>query len=71
MTAARLRPVVRVVTLIVATAAFSLSGGAPSWTDSMQPRGDKAQERLAELADQRLADRADERHADRADRSTR
>jgi hypothetical protein len=35
MAAARLRPVVRLVTLAVATIALTLSGGAPSWTDSL------------------------------------
>ncbi len=33
------RPVARVVTLVVATVALTLSGGAPSWTDSNRPSG--------------------------------
>ena len=41
MTAAWVRGVVRVVTLVVATAALTLSGGAPSWTDSVQPRPER------------------------------
>jgi hypothetical protein len=35
-----LRPAVRVVTLVVATVALTLSGGAPSWTDSLRPQPD-------------------------------
>ena len=40
MSDGRLRPVVRVVTLVVATVALTLSGGAPSWTDSLRPQPD-------------------------------
>lgn len=36
MDANRFRPVVRVVTLVVATLALSLAGGAPSWTESVR-----------------------------------
>lgn len=34
---------IRVVTLVVATVALSLSGGAPSWTDSFGPQGQRTQ----------------------------
>lgn len=36
-----LRVVVRVLVLGAATCMLSLSGGAPSWTDSIQPRPDR------------------------------
>lgn len=39
MDADLLRPVTRVVTFVVATVALTLSGGAPSWTDSIRPTG--------------------------------
>lgn len=42
MDSTRLRPVVRGVTLVVATVVLSFSGGAPSWTDSIQPPARKA-----------------------------
>ncbi len=48
MAAARLRPVVRLVTLVVATVALTLSGGAPSWTDSLGPRGERIQSQTDE-----------------------
>lgn len=39
MDADLVRPVTRVVTFVVATVALTLSGGAPSWTDSIRPNG--------------------------------
>lgn len=39
MDADLLRAVTRVVTFVVATVALTLSGGAPSWTDSIRPSG--------------------------------
>lgn len=48
MAAARLRPVARLVTLAVATTALTLSGGAPSWTDSLGPQGERTQSQPVE-----------------------
>lgn len=50
MAAARLRPVVRVTTLVVATIALTLSGGAPSWTDSAGPEAERPRSQPAEGA---------------------
>jgi hypothetical protein len=43
MSDGRLRPAIRVVTLVVATVALTLSGGAPSWTESLRPQSENSQ----------------------------
>jgi hypothetical protein len=52
MSERRLRPAVRALTLVVATVALTLSGGAPSWTDSLKPSiGSSAETQPPEPAD--------------------
>jgi hypothetical protein len=51
MSERRLRLAVRGVTLVVATVALTLSGGAPSWTDSLKPPAGDSQTQHAEPAD--------------------